>query len=82
MPPAKTLADTATQHVDLPASGPLLLGLFHRADGAIALIRDDSGRTLFVAPGTRIGDAVVTAIGETALFLARDGEEQVLSLPA
>ena len=78
--PAK-VATAATSHADLSAPPPILIGLIHRPDGALAMIRDARGRILTVAPGVRIGDALVLAIGETGLHLLQNGEERVLTIP-
>jgi hypothetical protein len=78
--PRITVASLATRHVDLPA-GPVLIGLFHRPEGALALVRTPSGGIVRLAAGGRLGAARVTAIGETSIFLADGGEERVLSLP-
>jgi hypothetical protein len=76
------VASAATAHADLSSRPPILIGLIHRPYGSLAMIRDAAGRVLTVAPGVRIGDALVTAIGETGLHLEENGEERVLSIPA
>lgn len=79
MPP-KNVARLATYRVDFPP-GPMLIGLFHRPKGSVALVQGADGRMVTVAPGSRIGPAEVVAIGETSVFLVERGEERVLSLP-
>ena len=77
-----TAASAATTHAAIDRDTPQLIGIFHLQDGPRALVRLPGGTVRTVFPGSRLGRALVTAIGETAIFLDRDGAETVLSLPA
>jgi hypothetical protein len=77
--PRTDVQTLATQHVEIPA-GPMLIGLFHRPERTVALVRDAIGEVVHVVAGSRVNGAVVVAIGETSIFLEKDGVERVLSL--
>lgn len=78
--PRTEVAALATEHVEV-APGPRLIGLFHRPGGSVALVSEPGGQVRRLSRGSRLGDAIVAAIGETSLFLHEGGEEKVLSLP-
>jgi hypothetical protein len=77
-----TAAAAATSHAGLSATGPQLIGTFHLQSGPRALVRLPGGRVRTLVPGSRLDGATVTAIGDTAIYLSRNGVETVLSLPA
>jgi hypothetical protein len=75
------VAATATTKAELPLSGPMLLGVFERPSGDIALVRRADRRVIRVKPGDSLDGMTVTAIGGAALHLAGGGREEVLTIP-
>jgi hypothetical protein len=77
-----TAASAATTRARIDRGAPQLIGVFHLHDGPRALVRLQGGKIRTLFPGSRLGGAIVIAIGETSIVLDRDGVEIVLSLPA
>jgi hypothetical protein len=75
------VAATATTKAELPVSGPMLLGVVHRASGDIALVRRADRRIVRVSTGDRLDGLTVTAIGDAALHLSGAGRQTVLTIP-
>jgi len=77
--PAATLA-AATQERALPIARLTLLGTVHGPGTARALLRID-GRIETVSNGDDIDGAIVAAIGEGVVILARGSATERLTLP-
>lgn len=70
----RQVADRATQSVEMPRSGPMLLGVFGDTRAPEALVRLRSGRLDTVALGDRVDGREVVAIDEGRIALARGGK--------
>ncbi len=75
------LAAEATIPDALPDGETVLLGIFQRPEGSLALLRDAHGRVTGVGIGDRVGAGVVTAIGDDGLHLTEGGRESRLTIP-
>jgi hypothetical protein len=79
--PNPKVAQAATIADALPARGLVLLGVFQRAAGNVALVRQASGRLGSLRVGDRLGAARVIAIGDEGLRLEIDGTAMLLTIP-
>ena len=79
--PPETLSK-ATEADVLPLTGISLIGTIVGANNPKALVRLRKGVIRRVGLGDRIGSSRVVAIEDGAVYLARNGKNQKLSLPS
>ena len=78
--PPETRA-AATDRGVMPHRGTALLGTMISATGASALVRLGTSEIRSVAPGDRLGRAIVMAIEPGVLHLSQSGQSRRLVLP-
>ncbi|MBR9893561.1 amidophosphoribosyltransferase [Salipiger bermudensis] len=70
----RQVAERATESVDMPRTGPMLLGVFGNETAPEALVRLPNGRLDTVALGDRVNGRQVVAIDTGRIALARGGK--------
>ncbi|WP_417741532.1 amidophosphoribosyltransferase [Salipiger sp.] len=70
----RQVAERATKSVEIPRSGPMLLGVFGDQNAPEALVRLPNGRLDTVALGDRVSGRQVVAIADGRIALAQRGK--------
>ena len=70
----RQVAERATKSVEIPRSGPMLLGVFGNRNAPEALVRLPNGRLDTVALGDRVSGRQVVAIADGRIALAQRGK--------
>jgi len=78
--PQATLTKATEENV-LPRRGMTLIGTMVTENAPTALIRIRRGDIRRVAPGDKLGTALVMAIEPAAVYLTRNGSNERLTLP-